>query len=161
VIDYCIRLNELTDRGLTQIAPKGADDPRRHATRQSKSISDGQNAIANAHLIAVAEPSGGQWSSNIDLDDRQIDPPQPFAEQAGFSRGSIMEPHLNLVSALNHVPVGYDQPCRISDDPGADKINDDRSIESLAASVIIGGIDHPLTRDPDDRGHDRFNHIGE
>jgi hypothetical protein len=59
------------------------------------------------------------------------------------------------------VPVGYNQPCRISDNARTDKINDDRSIESIATSIILGGIDHPFSSDADDGGHDGFNYVGQ
>src|SRR6476619_449187 len=75
VINCCIRLNELTDGGLAQIAPQGAYDAGSHATRKSKRISDRKSAIADPDLVAVAEPSNGQWVIEVNLDDSQIDLP--------------------------------------------------------------------------------------
>ena len=72
-----------------------------------------------------------------------------------------MEPHLNLVSALDNVPVGYDQPCLVNDDAGAEKINHNRSMQCHATSFIVKGIDDPFSRDPDDGGQDGFNYVGE
>src|SRR5689334_10186495 len=75
VINCCIRLNELNDGCLAQIASQGAYDAGSYATRKSKRISDRQNAIANPDLVAVAKPSNGQWIIKVNLDYSQIDLP--------------------------------------------------------------------------------------
>ncbi len=112
LVDRGVGLKEVVIRPVVDIAIAGGNDAGGHGFAEAERIADRHHAVADAHLVAVAEFDCLERLVALHLQHRHIHL-RILADHLGLELAAIGEDDEDVVGVPNHVIVGDDDAARI------------------------------------------------
>src|SRR5579864_7871543 len=120
-VDGGIGLDVIVVRAGRDIAIARRDDTCRHRTAEAEGIADRDHPFAKAQFVGIAELHRGQRLRRLELENRNIGL-LVDADQLGLDLGAVIENDVDLVGVGNDVIIGHDNPRRVDDEAGTERI---------------------------------------
>lgn len=92
---------------MIDVAPTRRDDTACDRSGKAEGVADGENAIADARLVAVAKLHGRERGLALDLNDTEIGPAVATDDLGGENR-AVLKGDRDLVGILDDMIIGHD-----------------------------------------------------
>ena len=136
-IDGGVGLNVIVVRPRIDVAVARRDDAGGHGAAEAERITDGDDPFAEPQLVGIAELHRLERLVAVHAQQSQV-ALGILADQIGLELGAVIEDDIDLVGVGDHVIVGDDQPGRIDDEAGAQRIDAvRRRFRIIALAVMV------------------------
>src|SRR5581483_5456117 len=138
-IDRGVGLDVIIIRPRIDIAVTGRDDAGGHGAAETKRVADRDHPLAEPQRVGVAELHGDQRLVRLEAQQREI---RAFvaADDLSLVLAAVVQNDVDLVGVGDHVVVGDDQPRRVDDEAGTERVDLARLQTAAVAALTLPAV---------------------